>query len=329
MAQVEFNQQVFALEEGLTLLSALDRHGLNLPRGCQAGVCQGCLVQITEGDIPPRAQEGLTAEQKNQGLVMACMCAVSGPLRAQTPGAGAHKRYACEVVRQRWLKGDILQLCVSKPGLNTGAEAFDFRAGQFVRLLPDAQPDSAGRCYSLASLPAETHLEFHIRILPNGIMSNHLAALPVGAPLWLQGPMGRCFYQAQSLEQPLLLAAIGTGMAPIFGVARAAVQAGHRGPIYCVMGAKEESGLYPLPGLHQVACATNIHLVYIVQQAGAYSDTYEVGDIYQKIRTLLPSMKGAQAYICGAPSFVQTLKKQCYLAGARLDEIFSDAFLPS
>lgn len=324
MALVEFNRQVFELEEGANLLTALEQRGLNPRRGCGAGVCQGCLVQVLEGQINPRAQEGLSAHQTAQGLAMACVCSVSGTLRAQTPQACA-TRYASEVLRQRWLKGDILQLCVSKP--------FDYQPGQFVRLfaVEGAAEDlhQMGRCYSLASLPQEAHLEFHIRVLPDGRMSQYLAHIPLGSPVWVEGPMGRCFYQAHSLSQPLLLAAIGTGMAPILGVARAALKAGHQGPIYCVMGAKEEHGLYPLPGLHQVAAAPNVHIYYIVQQAGQHSDTYEVGDIYRKIRELLPDMSGKQAYICGAPSFVQKLKKQCFLAGANLTDIFADAFLPS
>lgn len=329
MVQVEFNQQVFSADNGLSLLNALAQQGVNLPQGCRSGVCQACLVQITQGVIPPAAQAGLSPQQKSQGLAMACVCLISAPLTAQTPQIHA-ARHDSRLLQRRWLKGDILQLHLSKP--------FDYQAGQFVRLFPQEptnEPHSnepqaeVGRCYSLASLPAEEHLELHIRVLPEGRVSRLLADLAVGSKVQLQGPMGRCFYQAQSLQQPLLLAAIGTGMAPILGVARAAVNAGHQGPIYCVLGAKEESGLYPLPGLHQVAAAGNIQLTYIVQQPGNHSDTYEIGDIYSKIRTLLPDMRGVQAYICGAPSFVQRLKKQCFLAGASLNEIFSDAFLPN
>lgn len=324
MARVEFNRQVFELADGSNLLSALEQRGLNPRRGCGVGVCQGCLVQILEGIISPRAQEGLSPHQTAQGLAMACMCQVSGIFRAQTPSEPS-TRFASEVLRQRWLKGDILQLCVSKP--------FDYQPGQFVRIFATegaaGELNAVGRCYSLASLPHEAHLEFHIRVLPDGQMSQYLAHIPLGSPLYLQGPMGRCFYQATSLGQPLLLAAIGTGMAPILGVARAALKAGHTGPIYCVMGAKDESGLYPLPGLHQVAAAPNVKISYIVQQAGLHSDTYEIGDIYRTIASLLPSMDGFQAYICGAPSFVKKLKKQCFLAGANLNDIFADAFLPS
>ncbi len=324
MALVEFNRQLLELDEGANLLNALERWGLPLRRGCGAGVCQGCLVQILEGTITPRAQEGLSPHQKAQGLAMACMCQVVGRLRAQTPSEPS-ARFASQVLRQRWLKGDILQLCLSKP--------FDYQPGQYVRMYATAETTaelhSVGRCYSLASLPQEPHVEFHIRVLPGGHMSQYLAQLPLGSPLFLQGPLGRCFYQARNPMQPLLLAAIGTGMAPILGIARAAVKAGHKGPIYCVMGARQEAGLYPLPGLHQVAAAPNVLISYVVQQAGLHSDTYEIGDIYSKIRTLLPDMTGAQAYICGAPSFVHTLKQQCFLAGARLQDIFADAFLPT
>lgn len=324
MVQVEFDRQLFSAEDGVNLLSALDQQGIKLPRGCRAGICQACLVQITQGLIPPNAQEGLSPAQIKLGLAMACRCEIRGALRAQTPQESA-ERFDCELIQRQWLTAEILQLCLSKP--------FDYKAGQFIRLFPwitTTGPEAQlSRCYSLASLPAQPHLEVHVRVLPNGQVSPLLAKLRLGAKLQVQGPMGRCFYQAKSLDQPLLLAAIGTGMAPVLGVARAVVAAGHRGPVYCVMGAKQESGLYTLPGLHQVAAAANIHLIYVVQGCGPHSDTYEVGDIYSKIRALLPDMNGMQAYICGPASFVQKLKKQCFLTGCRLDDIFCDAFLPS
>ena len=90
MALVEFNRQVFELEEGANLLTALEQRGLNPAPRLRCGVCQGCLVQVLEGQINPRAQEGLSAHQTAQGLAMACVCSVSGtcarkPLRPAPP----------------------------------------------------------------------------------------------------------------------------------------------------------------------------------------------------------------------------------------------------
>ena len=43
----------------------------------------------------------------------------------------------------------------------------------------------------------------------------------------------------------------------------------------------------------------------------------------------VPNPKGCGIYLCGAPEFVQALRKRLFLAGAAMADIHTDAFLPA
>lgn len=100
-------------------------------------------------------------------------------------------------------------------------------------------------------------------------------------------------------EQPLLLAGTGTGLAPLYGVARDALEAGHTGPVRLFHGALEVRGLYLVEALRAL------------------------------IRAECPHPVGWRAYLCGNPERVLSLKKKLFLAGLSLKDLHADAFLPS
>ena len=107
--------------------------------------------------------------------------------------------------------------------------SFDYQPGQYVQL---RRPDGLARSYSLASLPREGWLELHVRRVTDGRMSSWIFdELHVGGRLELRGPFGDCHYEPGRPEQPLLLAGLGTGLAPLYGIARDALESGHTGPV--------------------------------------------------------------------------------------------------
>ena len=90
-----------------------------------------------------------------------------------------------------------------------------------------AAQDGLARSYSIASLLTDDSLELHVRVLPEGRMSQWLASTArVGHADGDPGPSGDCFYTAGREDQPLLLAGTGTGLAPLFGIARDALRQG-------------------------------------------------------------------------------------------------------
>jgi NAD(P)H-flavin reductase len=148
-----------------------------------------------------------------------------------------------------------------------------------------------------------------------------------GDTLQLQGPMGTCVFAAKP-EQAMLLAAIGTGLAPVYGVVRQALKSNHAAPINVVIGAKDAAQFYLVDELLALQKQHSNLNVYFVSQHGETKFSQQ-GDVYDFCKTHFGELKGWSIYLCGAESFVKKLRMQCFMAGAAMNEISADIFLPS
>jgi ferredoxin-NADP reductase len=105
----------------------------------------------------------------------------------------------------------------------TLSEAFSFRAGQHVDIRLTA-PDGyfAERSYSIASAPETTaSLELAIERLDDGEVSPYFHEVAaVGDAIELRGPIGGHFVWSAADGGPLLLAAGGSGIAPLMSMIR-------------------------------------------------------------------------------------------------------------
>lgn len=304
------------LEPGETALDALLRAGVPVPNSCRAGACQSCRLRATSGEPPPAAQVGLKPTQRERGYFLACLCRPDADL---TIAVGDDPPQDAEVVAVDPLSADVVRL-----RLRT-TTPLAYRAGQFVTLLRD---DGLARSYSLASLPTDDSLELHVRVLPHGRMSQWIARdLRPGDRLRVRGPEGDCFYTTGQPEQPLLLVGTGTGLAPLHGVVRDALRSGHTGPITLLHGAITPAGHYLVDVLEDMSRA-HPNLRYL--RCALHGDAAEglhIGAIEAVAAELHPKLAGHRVFLCGDPERVQILRKQSFLRGARMNQIFADAFV--
>ncbi len=320
---VHYGEQAISVEQGESVLDALLRQGVPAKHSCRAGLCQACLMRCNEGEIPPSAQRGLSSGQQAMNYFMACQCHPVATMQVSEVDAESISE-AAVVLSREWLGPSILQLKLQT--------RLDWRAGQYVTLWRD---DTIGRSYSIASLPEDGAMECHIKVLADGQFSQWAAAsLEVGDEVQVQGPMGLCFYQGQP-TQPLLLAAIGTGLAPILGILRDALQSDHQAAIDLVIGAKHQQDFYLVQELESLSDrheSLSIHWLSLDmdESQALHPDgggSGEIGDIYTFIKERFSSLSGYAIYLCGADSFVRKLKKQCFLQGAAMRDIQSDSFI--
>ena len=66
--------------QGSSLLEALEKHGVPIIGACRAGVCGSCKCKVTKGKVKSTSSETLTAEEIEQGFVLACSSTVEGDL---------------------------------------------------------------------------------------------------------------------------------------------------------------------------------------------------------------------------------------------------------
>jgi CDP-4-dehydro-6-deoxyglucose reductase len=299
-----------------TVLEALLQAGVSVPNSCRAGACQSCRLRACAGEPPAAAQAGLRPALRERGYFLACLCR---PTEDLTVAVGEDPPLDAQVVAVDPLAPDIVRLRL-RP-----ATRLDHRAGQFVTLLRD---DGLARSYSLASLPGDDLLEMHVRVLPHGRMSRWIAGdLRPGDRVRIRGPEGECFYSDGDPAQPLLLVGVGTGLAPLHGIVRDALRRGHTGPITLLHGALTPTGLYLADRLGELARRhENLRYVQCALRGDPTEDV-QIGSVEAVAATLLPKLAGHQVFLCGDPDRVHALRKQCFLRGARMNQIHADAFV--
>ena len=316
MPKLQYGERLLEVHPGESVLEALLRSEIAVPHSCRAGACQSCVLRSTSAP-PAAAQLGLKETLRLQNYFFACLYRPSEDLTIDTDSTP--KEQEVQITERVALGPRVIGLKL-KP-----SEGLSYRAGQFIQL---RREDGLTRSYSLASLPEDGSLALHIRLVPNGRMSQWLASEASG-PLYLRGPSGDCFYTAGKPEQPLLLLGTGTGLAPLYGILRDALQSGHHGPIQLFHGAVNEADLYLQDELQALAREhPNFSYERCVLQ-GEPSQRILRGDLRAIVKERFKSLRGWRAFICGDPELVNALKKWAFLAGAPMKEIFADAFVMS
>lgn len=307
-------------QEGESLLECLERQGVGVPSSCRSGVCHSCLVKATAGTPPQSAQLGLKETWKQQGLFLACVCTDLRPLTVALPESALSTRAV--LTEKRHLSPDVVRLRFKLD------QTIPYRAGQFISI---TRADGLTRSYSIASLPSDSLLELHVRRVEQGRMSTWLYdEAQEGAEVHLRGPHGDCFYLDGKPHQPLLLVATGTGLAPLIGIARDAIQQGHRGPILLMHGGRVQADLYLHDELTSLA-QQHPQLRYLFCLSGD-SETLE-GHYKGRVTTLLDErhreLTGYRVFVCGSPQMVKDVKQHAYRYGAALEDLLADSFVPA
>lgn len=321
-ARISYGDARFELQESESVLDCLERHGVSVPHSCRSGVCQSCLMHADAGAIPPEAQKDLKPTYKKQDLFLACQCRPDTDMRVSLPNVPNLDTPAVIAAK------DMLNASVLRVRLTTVAP-FVCEPGQYISLMT---PAGLTRSYSVANAPAaDGYIELHVRLLTNGLMSGFLMSARCGDALTVRGPAGLCFYVAEETRDcPILLAGTGTGLAPLYGVLHAALGQGHTGPITLLHGALHEPDLYLVHELQALAARhENVRYLPCVLH-GAEGSYYRPGNIEAAVLAELPAQKAVtRLFLCGAPDFVNALRRKAFLAGLASKHIFADAFLPS
>jgi NAD(P)H-flavin reductase len=250
------------------------------------------------------------------------MCIPDADMEVCLPDEAALGQVRATVVSKQLLNHDILQIRLQPE------TEFAYRPGQFLHL---HHPNRQVRSYSIASVPELNELiEIHVRRIPGGAVSNWVHdELGIGQQVTIGGPAGNCFYSPHSTYGSILLAGTGSGLAPLYGIVRDALEHRHSGPITLIHGSLTVTGLYLMDELRQLA-AKHANFTYtpavLCEQApnGGFS-----GKIEDAVSAAAPKPTDWRIYLCGDPALVTGLKRQVFLAGASMKNLYSDPFVMS
>jgi len=318
MTTIRYDNKSYELAENQSVLDCLNGHGVPVPYSCRAGVCQTCLMRAKAGVPPADAQLGLRDSLRITGHFLACLCHPVDDLDVALPD-DAHLSTHAFVRKLELLNHDIMLV-----ELET-LSPLEYQAGQFINLVHDGLHV---RSYSIASVPRlDKHIQLHVRRLPHGKVSGWIHEdLEIGENVEIRGPSGDCIYVPGKPDQPLLLVGTGSGLAPLYGILRDALDQGHSGPIRLFHGSREEHGLYLTDELRELARRFANFAYYPCLSGPHVPEGYTAGRVHEAALRETPDLKGWRVFLCGHPEMVKVARKKAFLAGASLQEIHADAF---
>lgn len=321
MPDIAFEGEHYECEPGESVLDCLIRHGVSVNYSCKAGVCQSCMMVAVEGEPTPESQIGIRETLKAQDHFLICSCLPGADMHVAVPDS-INTSFEAEVLSLDKLSADVIRLRLARP------DNYDYLPGQFLNL---SSPEGVSRSYSLASVPTlDDFLECQIRVVPDGQVSGWVAeSLKVGDTVTVSQSAGECSYLPGREQQSLLLVGTGTGLAPLVGIARDAIQQGHSGPIHLYHGSSTEDGLYLVDELSKMEKTHDGFHYHPCVSRGDVAKGVRAGRAADLALQDAESLSGWRVFLCGREDMVKALQKKVFLAGASMQDIFADPFIES
>jgi len=319
----DWSEPVQAGRRQTILAAALDA-GVPFPHVCGVGECGSCKCELQEGDVATDecSPDALADDERARGLILACRSRPLGDVRLRwlnTTAPMPVRTLPSQVASVERVTTDVVLLTLQL----ADDAVFDFRPGQFAKLSFARLPP---RSYSMATQPRQRRLEFHIRVLPNGLVSGHVAnTLRRGDTVSVHGPFGDACWDAPPSDEPLLLLAGGTGLAPMLSVLDAALAHGQRpSRIHLYHGVRGEGDLYAGDPLRLLAARKGFRFVPVYAQP---KDTgLRAMHLHQAVAEDFASLREARVYVCGPPPMVDAVKALALERGAEPRRIRADPF---
>ncbi|MBA1158778.1 2Fe-2S iron-sulfur cluster-binding protein [Microvirga mediterraneensis] len=312
--------------DGQTILaSALDA-GIAYPHGCRSGRCGACKSRLVEGEVEllPHTPFALTEQERQQGLILACRAVpvTSGEVLWLQDDADS---VVHPVVDLKARIIDIVDATHDIKRIRMTAEdgTFSFSAGQYARL---TFPGAPARDYSMASHPKVEEIEFHIRRVPEGRASSHIAtSADVGDIVRVEGPFGSSYLRERHTG-PIVCVAGGSGLAPIQSIVETALSRGMRQPIKIYFGARTEKDLYQLDLFAKFELShANVRFIPVLS-APSGPTVRRIGLVSEAMVQDLADCDGWKAYVAGPPAMVEAVGAVLAERGLRVDDIHADVF---
>jgi len=328
--RLEPDGRSFHCAPGQTVLAASLAAGIDLPYECASGSCGSCRARLVSGAVKALWADapGLSERDRGKGdRILCCQSVAQGDCVIQARPGNAPLPQPPVPLRARVislcsLNRDVMHLVLD------GARGVEFLPGQFM--LFDLACGIGRRAYSMSNLPDGTgRLEFIVKRKPGGLASTFIfESLKPGDWLDLDGPYGRAWLRDESPRDIVLLAG-GSGLAPIWSIAQAALQRSPRRRLRLYFGVNRSEDLFwwaQIERARQAHAELEVHLV--LMQASPHDPAGcrqgAVGDVMGRDVLDLPS---CDLYMAGPPALVDHVMREFVATGrAQADRVFFDRF---
>ncbi|GJO07582.1 oxygenase [Mycobacterium marinum] len=311
-----------------SILEAAEEHGVAIVNECQSGICGTCVATCTAGRYDMGRTEGLSDVERAARKILTCQTFAESD---------------CEIELQ-YPVDDNAALLVSGDGVVTGVDmvspgtavlrvdvsamagTIGYRAGQFAQL--QVPGSDQWRNYSYAH-PADGggELEFIIRLLPDGAMSNYLRDhAKQGDRIALRGSKGN-FY-LRPIVRPVVLVAGGTGLSAILAMAQS-LPADPGQPVSLLYGVTSAEDLCKLDELEQLEhriAGLQVHVIVARRDDDWSGRTGLVTDLLDEA---MLAGGDADVYLCGPAAMVEATRTWLSANGFHRAGLYHEKFVAS
>ncbi|MBO0765139.1 MAG: 2Fe-2S iron-sulfur cluster binding domain-containing protein [Hyphomicrobiaceae bacterium] len=295
------NSAHFSARSGDILLDAALSSGIDLPHDCRAGRCGTCLMRVCQGRT-------FGGESRQHGMIYACQARVFSDLTLEYDVLPPVRRVEARVTRLLKLTHDVVELTIAPAG------RLPILPGQYCRFIFKGFP---ARSFSptapLDRPPAGRSFRLNVKRLRGGRVSPNFGRLiKVGHPLKVEGPFGSAFLRRGKIGR-LVLVAGGTGFAPMWAVADAALRENSQRPMILIAGVRNLKSLYMWPALRRVARLPNVSVIATAEEEQAGHPAILKG----RPNDHLPELTTSDiVYAAGAPDMVDSVAEAAETARA-------------
>lgn len=323
--KIRGTDKVVAVGDDETILEAALAADIDYPFGCQSGNCGACKSRLLSGEVEMEdySEYALTDDERNMGQILACSavpvadCDVAW-LDLEETVQHSLQAMDCEVVGVEHATHDIVVI-----KLKGASGTLAFSPGQYAAL---SFADHPARDFSMAGEPYAEVLEFHIREIADGQVSQYAQTdVKIGDKVALSGPMGLAFLR-ELHTGPILAVAGGSGLAPMKSIVDAALAKNMPQAITLYFGAREERDLYLCDHFDALAAKhANFSFIPVLSdESGATSR--RTGMLADAIAEDLKTMDGYKVYTAGPPPMVDAVQALLERLGGRAEDLHADPF---
>jgi ferredoxin-NADP reductase len=308
-----------------------------LKSSCESGGCGACSAVLRGGRVEMGDHDPNVIEvPEDQGGILLCRsypredCRIELPYDQSKIVVGPPVRHDAEITALDRVADGVMRLMLTlRPGEDGSASA-DFESGQFVRIVVPGSPPGreVRRAYSPANVSNwDGQLEFYIRLLPGGAMSDYLSQRArVGDVLTVSSADGE-FGLAENGLRPRWFLAGGTGLSPLLSMLRKMAEWGEAQPARLFFGITRHGEVFAQDEIAAL-CETlpDFEAVTVVwspdpEWAGPVGNPVDLAAAEIALLDEMPDV-----YLCGPPPMMDAAVAALTAAGVPADQIHLERF---
>lgn len=311
ICKVTVNNEPFLANCGELLLDWALVNGVELPHDCRSGICGTCRVRLVEGKV-------FGGQAPGDDMIHACQARIVSDLKIATEDVPEPVSMAAHVARIVRLAPDVIGVDVKLP------RPLRYLPGQYCKVqFRDFPARFYSPTYPLEGRSDDRLLHYHIRRFYDGSVSSALGRqIGIGHRVKVTGPSGGAFLRPKHSGR-LVLVASGTGFAPMWSVAVAAIMEWPQREIIFVVAARRLQSLYMHGALCRLALFPNVTIILTVSEPQRVSPAIRIGRPTDHLPKLSPN---DLVYAAGAPAMTESVARIARTAGARCH---TDPFVPN